>query len=223
MLTVLVAVAFVVMRSAVSAASVAEIANVEDVKNLDTGDIIMSLVENGIMPVFDDDGKNYFYPEEKVDRCYFSFVAVKLSGIKAEAYYGKDTGACDIKNVPAAYVPFVNAAVLSGIVPVYSETIDGEDVLSFRPEKEMTREEAAYILSKLTSGAASSSKLDSFSDRGEITDHFAHGIDKLLGLGIIDGFSDGTFRPLAAMTHEELAVWLNNLIHSGYLITQKGN
>lgn len=208
-LTVIAAVAFVFFKT--PSAQAAENASpvVCDISTSEKKNEITELLSLGVFPVFEEGGEYYFLPYDASERAYMAFAVTKAAGIETYPYKDQPLGVADEKEIPESYLPYVKAAVLSGIMPVF--TSGGEAY--FYPGRNVSRDEAAYVLAKLSGGAISSSKVDDFSDSGDISDAFYRGVDKAVSLGIADGYGDGTFRPRSAITHEELAAWLYNLMH----------
>ena len=207
-LTVIAAVAFVFFRTPTAVAANSA-TTVKDVSSSDKKTEITELIADGVFPVYGTAGDYYFLPYDASERAYMAYAVAKAAGIEPKDYEDQPLDVADEARIPTEYLSYVKAAALSGIMPIYG--IDGK--YYFYPERNVSRDEAAYILSKLAPGAASSSKIDTFSDKGDISEAFYAGVDKALSLGIAEGYSDGTFRPTSAITHEELAAWLYNLKH----------
>lgn len=218
-LTVAAAVAFVFFKTPTTYAAEGHITEVKDIAASAEKEKIVELLSDGVFPLYAENGEYAFLPYDAADRAYVALAVVKSAGISTSDYSGATLGVADEKSIPVEYLPYVKAAVLSGIMPVYGT----DDATYFYSDKNVSREEAAYILSKLAAVAASSSKSDIFSDKDDISDIFYASVDKAVSLGIAEGYGNGTFKPKSAITHEELAAWIYNLKHSGYLITRKGN
>ena len=206
-LTVIAAVAFVFFRTPPAQAAQSVAAAVKDISSSEKKNEITELLGDGVFPVYEENGEYLFLPYDASERAYVAFAVSKAAGLDVKDYEDQPLGVSDADKIPAEYLPYVKAAVLSGIMPVY--TSDGG--VFFYHDRNVSRDEAAYILAKLVTDAASSSKIDGFSDKEEISDVFYSGVDKAVSLGIADGYSDGTFRPKSAITHEELASWIYNL------------
>lgn len=208
-LTVIAAVAFVFFKTPSAQAAENGAIAACDISSSEKKNEISELLSLGVFPVFEEDGEYYFLPYDATERAYMAFAVTKAAGLDKEQYKDEPLGIDDENDIPAAYLPYVKAAVLSGIMPVF--TSGGK--VYFYPGRNVSRDEAAYTLSKLCDGAISSSKIDGFTDSGDISDAYYRGVDKAVSLGIADGYGDGTFRPKNAITHEELAAWLYNLRH----------
>lgn len=205
-LTIIAAVAFVFFRTPTAVAANG-VTSVKDISLSEKRDEIEELLSDGVFPIYAESGEYFFFPYDASERAYTAYAVVKAAGIEPKNYENEPLDVADEARISPEYLPYVKAAVLSGVMPIYN----AGGKFYFYPDRFVTRDEAAYILSKLAPSAASSSKIDDFSDNGDIQSAFYAGVDKALALGIADGFPDGTFRPTSAVTHEELAAWIYNL------------
>lgn len=80
--------------------------------------------------------------------------------------------------------------------------IKGYDNGTFRPERTVTRAEAAVMLFGLLKDPTPGEAAPEFSDV-PVGQWYAEAVHKLAGLGIINGYSDGTFRPGKTITRAE--------------------
>lgn len=91
--------------------------------------------------------------------------------------------------------------------------ITGVDEQNFAPEKEISRAEFATLLIRAlgmkvdVSDTASSQFQDI-----HVTDWYAHMVNTAAKAGLIEGFDDGTFRPLVQVTREQMAAMINRTI-----------
>ncbi|MEV2908676.1 S-layer homology domain-containing protein [Paenibacillus larvae] len=82
----------------------------------------------------------------------------------------------------------------------------------FAPEVQITREEAATIVSKSVEKGTTYSVFAGFNDQDEISDWaYAH-IQFLLGKKIISGYEDGSFRPLKNLNRAEAAALMYKIV-----------
>lgn len=94
--------------------------------------------------------------------------------------------------------------------------IDG----TFKPNQPLTRAEMASLTAMLSPNSTTSGR--GFSD---ITGHWAQAaIKKAQDIGIMNGYSDGTFRPNSKLTRAEAVTAINRVLGRGPLIgvTQPG-
>ena len=92
---------------------------------------------------------------------------------------------------------------------------NGRASTMFEPEESITREEVFTVLGRLLClSGTNETVLEKFSDSGKISD-FAK--DKIIGLlesGYIDGYPDGTIRPLDHITRAEIAQLFHNIFRT---------
>ena len=87
---------------------------------------------------------------------------------------------------------------------VDTEKLGERDILSFCPNEEVSRGDAALIFAKLINGTASSTDFGTLTDLENISDEIENAIEKVMGFNIISS-SDNLFRPNEPITREELA------------------
>ncbi|MBQ3053292.1 MAG: S-layer homology domain-containing protein [Clostridia bacterium] len=99
------------------------------------------------------------------------------------------------------------------ILKVYAEGImKGENEDSFAPEKKLTRGQAAIIMARVLGISPAQSVM--FSDT---KGHYAAGyITALAQRNLMQGYSDGSFKPDREMTREEMAAVLSRIVEPDY-------
>ena len=170
---------------------------------------IAALVNEGILPVEVKDGKAYFHPDKKVTREYIAAALAKAADIDPSPYESVSLGTADEDEISSEYLPYVKALAYFGKIPVYADVVNGKQTLFFYPKTEISRENAAILISGMINESASSSKTDELSDKTDISPDALRDIDKLMGLGIINGYPDGSFRPKESITRAEFASMLS--------------
>ncbi|MFF2483127.1 choice-of-anchor I family protein [Paenibacillus sp. NPDC058071] len=137
-----------------------------------------------------------FKPDNRMTRAEYMAVLYRLIGLQGSTAPGSG-----FKDVPAGawYSVYVNALTSEGIAGGFS---DG----SFRPNKELTREEAFVLLyravkDQLPSGGSK----QPFTDNGDISGWAREAIEALAQAGIIQGGSDGKLNPKKTITRAEIA------------------
>ncbi len=83
---------------------------------------------------------------------------------------------------------------------------------TFCPGDNIIRQDAAIMLSRLAEvmGAVFSGPAKAYTDRAQISDYAAPGVDFVTGVGIMNGNADGSFSPLANITREEAVITVMN-------------
>ncbi len=164
---------------------------------------ITDLYARGAVSGYDDGG---FHPGSGVTRAEFcKFITAGLGVALPE------TSETAFEDVAADewYAPYIAAAAELKIINGYE---DG----GFRPDNNITREEAAAVICRAADalGAAlPETRLNiNFKDENEIQDIFVGYVDKLYTVGIINGDDDGYFRPADSLSRAETAQMIDNLI-----------
>ena len=139
-----------------------------------------------------------FYPKDKLTRAEFATIIVRILNLErysAQTYKYTDTSG----HWAEKYISLVTAA---GYMEGYE---DG----SFKPQKYITREEVAKVLSNMNiNNSENNIENISFNDINE-RDWSYHYIIKIAQKGIIKGYENGSFKPRQEITREEIAVILS--------------
>ncbi len=139
--------------------------------------------------VLSGDGDGTFRPDDSITRAEFAKVIVTAKGYT-------DTASISYTDVAqnAWYYSSLSLAAAAGIINGYE---DG----SFRPEAQITREEACAVISRAygISGGGSGS----FTDSAQISDWAKTYVSQLSSNNIIKGYEDGSFRPQSPITRAE--------------------
>src|SRR5690606_12283162 len=91
------------------------------------------------------------------------------------------------------------------------DAIRGYEDGTFRPDRTVTRAEVASMLARLLPFPADPQGSGGWP--ADIAGHWAQAaIRRLIGLGLMSGYPDGTFRPDAPMTREEMVSVLTRLL-----------
>lgn len=145
---------------------------------------------------------NTFRPDEKMTRAGFVTALVScLGGVKGTTAASPFP---DTKNHWA--LPYINQAIKLGIV-VKSEYPNG-----FKPDGLIKRSEASAMLVRALGLKPAAGDL-SFSDAAEVEKSMYRGyIQTAYNMGMVTGYSDGTFRPFDTVTRAQACVILSRLI-----------
>ena len=142
-----------------------------------------------------------FMPEKSVTRAEFSKMICLAKNISQGSY---GVSFADVSD-NAWYSIYVKALSANNIVNGFS---DG----TFRPEDNISRQDAAVIVWRIIKNSNTESKTV-FSDESEIADYAKEAVSKLGGLGIINGYN-GYFNPADNITRAEAAKILNSIMNS---------
>ncbi|MBQ8552081.1 MAG: phosphodiester glycosidase family protein [Clostridia bacterium] len=171
------------------------------------GEYLNTLYEMGVIQNFDcteSGGELYYEPDLALTRAEFAKILVLYTGTNAFPYVNE--GAALEANTPYDKVPYIRAALASGLMSGRGTTDDGTVI--FDPNATITREEAFKVIGTLLDGNAAEL---TFTDSSAISDWARDGIAKCVGAGIVSGYADGTLLPSATITRSELAAVLVKL------------
>lgn len=170
-----------------------------DMKNaLWASDAVGTLTKRGII-----NGKTptTFAPNDNITREEFVKLVVEAFGIYEN---GEETFTDVSEN--DWYYNYVKRAYASGIV-------NGINSSSFGVGQNITREDMAVILLRALEKSQVVSNHDTqFNDSSNISEYAKESVNKLVGLGIIQGFSDNTFGPKQNATRAQAAVMIYRIM-----------
>jgi hypothetical protein len=157
---------------------------------------INALVGLGIINGYSD---NTFRPNNTLTRAQTAIMIVRAAGISTDEVSSNFT---DVPPTHAAY-KFISAAYQTGIINGYS---DG----TFRPNANVTRAQIAIMVQRAFNIQASGT-IVSFTDvpEGYAPKKF---IEILASQKIVNGYSDGTFKPLNNVTRAQFSTMIYNAI-----------
>jgi hypothetical protein len=157
---------------------------------------INALVGLGIINGYSD---NTFRPNNTLTRAQAAIMIVRAIGLSTE---GVSSNFTDVPPTHAAY-KFISAAYQAGIINGYS---DG----TFRPNAFVTRAQIAIMVQRAFNVQASEIVV-SFTDvpEGYAPKKF---IETLASQKIVNGYSDGTFKPLNNVTRAQFSTMIYNAI-----------
>ncbi len=141
-----------------------------------------------------------FRPDNNITRAEYAKLILNVFDIKE----GGEANFNDVSN-DAWYAPFVASAQANGIIT----GIDG----SFFPERNLTRQDAAVIICRIL-GKSSAENL-TFADKESIADYAVSAVSYLCGIGVINGYSDNTFKPEGYITRAEISKIIHTLSKKG--------
>lgn len=156
------------------------------------GEAIDALAAEGVIDGVDD---NHFDPESNVTREQFAKMIVGALGLPT------GSGVTSFADVDASqwYAPYIAAAVDNGLITGYSDDWFGLG-------DNITREDIATILYR--SLGTEPTAAASFVDMGSVADYAKQAVALLSELGVVNGYTDGTFGPKNLATRAEAAVMI---------------
>ncbi|MEV2909464.1 S-layer homology domain-containing protein [Paenibacillus larvae] len=144
-----------------------------------------------------------FAPFRPITRAEFTTLIIRSMGLDKQ----KPTGSKSFNDINPEdwYYNEVLVAAENGIA-------NGIGSELFAPETQITREEAATIVSHSVKKGTIYSVFTGFIDQDEISDWACAHIQFLLGQKIISGYEDGSFRPLKNLNRAEAAALLYKIV-----------
>ncbi|WP_090108697.1 S-layer homology domain-containing protein [Cohnella sp. OV330] len=140
-------------------------------------------------------------PDQVISRIEFVALVNRLFAYKGSA-------SLQFADVPdnAWYAPQVQAAVSAGYINGFP---DG----TFKPNRQLSRAEAAVMLAKLVPAVErdGANALGAFGDRADVPGYARAALGALVEGGIVQGFADGTVRPGGKLTRAEAVVLLDRI------------
>lgn len=150
----------------------------------------------------------FFAPQQTVTRAQFLTMAAAVADL-AMPTAAVSTGLSDDDSIPAWSRGYVAAGILSGVV---EGSDDGSGNRVFRAETAITRAEAAAILDRCLALADDGREM-AFADRETVPAWAAQSVVNCAATGLLPVFSDNTVRPLDAVTREDAAVMLYEMLN----------
>ena len=142
-----------------------------------------------------------FGPDKKVTRAEFVCMLNRALGNEGEAtisFSDVKSGSWYYHDVAKA----VNAAYAAG-------NTDG----TFQPNKTITRQEAAFMISRVVPTYDDDKSIKSFSDYKSVSDWAYEAMEKMYGRGYISGYSDDRIHPLDALTRAQAVALVTNVYY----------
>ncbi|MFC5404832.1 S-layer homology domain-containing protein [Cohnella soli] len=170
----------------------------------------------GSRMVIEGTGNGQFSPDRTITRAEFAVIVVRGLGLKLES------GASAFPDVKASdwYGSAVNTAVKYGLISGFE---DG----TFRPNEQITREQAMSIIAKAMKVTGLKGKLPaqsvdavlrSFADAAAASNWAKNGIADSVQAGIVSGRGEAGLAPKAFVTRAEVAMMVRNLLQKSDLI-----
>lgn len=160
--------------------------------------------------------KGYFYglsktefgPNKSITRGQFVSVLGRMLNVNVNDY--KDQNFKDVKS-GMYYSPYIAWANKVGIV-------SGVGQGNFAPDKELTREEMAVMMTKFLKLSGKNlnakGKANGFKDNEKIQGWAKDSVNEMARLGLVSGMGDGNFAPKSPFTRAQVAQVLYNIDHN---------
>ena len=172
-----------------------------DMENSEAYNAALTMTETGVMSGSQVGNRYYFYPEESVSRVEFLVMAMNAAGIK-EVPPCDATVFADDADIPASMKGYVAAA--HQLKYISGSLVEGK--LCFLPNEEITRAQAAVMLSNIV-GLCDVAVTPTFADHSEIPVWASEAIYSLNAAGIMNSHA-GYISPTAKITRAQTAQML---------------
>ena len=159
----------------------------------------MTMVEKGVMSGVSIGSNTYFMPDKAVSRV--DFIAMLMNAIGyGDVENVASTGFDDDDEIPATMKGYVKKAKEMGLI---TGSVNAEGEYLFEANREISRAEAALIVSKLVSSEVPTIK-PIYPDRNDIPTWAEDAIYVLVDLGILTSI-DGSIAPSESLTRAQVA------------------
>ena len=169
---------------------------------------IVIMAEEGILNGYKENGRMYFKPDNYMNRAEFAKMICAFSGIDSADYADTQLVFGDSGDIPMWARDYVKAMYEMGII---KGRANDNGTYTFAPFDNISRAEAMTILGRIIEDTETAQL--NFADNADIPDWAAESMRKLLGAGIINGYSDNTIKPQNNIKRAEAAVMLYKLEH----------
>lgn len=163
---------------------------------------VISCVRAGVIEASADG--EMFYPDEYISRAEFLSLAMSAAGYTGFSI--PNTGFADDAEIPTQYKGCIAAAEALGII----DGVESEVGLKFYPNNQITRSEAAVILSRLT--GITGGTVAVFAGSEAIPAWAQGAMAGLYNAGILRGVGDGTLGAYAAITRGAAAQMVSGIL-----------
>ena len=167
---------------------------------------VLTLAEMGVIGGTKIGNDTYFMPDKAVSRIDFLVMLMNSIGVTS-AENVLDTGFDDDAQIPASMKGYVRKAREMGLV---NGSVNASGEYLFEPNRDITRAEAALIVSRLVNGSVPTVK-PTFTDRNEIPTWASDAIYILNDMGILQS-NNGNIAPTSSLTRAQSAQMLYALM-----------
>lgn len=181
-----------------------------DIKDCNTYNAALTMVENSVMSGTDVQGVTYFSPEQSISRAEFVSTAMRAVGI-TDLGGASETVFADDDDIPGSMKGYVNTAYQLGFIN--GSEIDGK--LCFLPDSTITRAEAAVVINNILSSRYEVEMpviLPVFADSTALPSWAKEAIYCMESVGIIKTV-DGYASPEVMVTRGDAAQMLSSVIN----------
>ena len=148
-----------------------------------------------------------FRPNQNISRAQFAVMLYRYLKLDENQYANVSLPFADLGSIPAYAIPAVKALYAEGVITGSEK--NGQ--LYFNPGSSLTRAQAAAMIGRTQTKGYALADL-TFTDSAQIPTYAAYYIRAMVGQGVINGYSDGSFKPHSNITRGQMAKILYNLM-----------
>ena len=148
-----------------------------------------------------------FRPNQNISRAQFAVMLYRYLKLDENQYANVSLPFADLGSIPAYAIPAVKALYAEGVITGSEK--NGQ--LYFNPGSSLTRAQAAAMIGRTQAKGYALANL-TFTDSAQIPTYAAYYIRAMVGQGVINGYSDGSFKPHSNITRGQMAKILYNLM-----------
>ena len=148
-----------------------------------------------------------FRPNQNISRAQFAVMLYRYLKLDENKYADVSLPFADLDNIPEYAIPAVKALYTEGVI----SGAEKNGRLYFNPNNALTRAQAAAMIGRTQAKGYALANL-TFTDSGKIPGYADYYIRTMAAQGVINGYSDGSFKPHSNITRGQMAKILYNLM-----------
>ena len=148
-----------------------------------------------------------FRPNQNISRAQFAVMLYRYLKLDESKYADVSLPFADLDIIPEYAIPAVKALYTEGVI----SGAEKNGRLYFNPNNALTRAQAAAMIGRTQAKGYALANL-TFTDSGKIPGYADYYIRTMAAQGVINGYSDGSFKPHSNITRGQMAKILYNLM-----------
>ena len=148
-----------------------------------------------------------FRPNQNISRAQFAVMLYRYLKLDESKYADVSLPFADLDTIPEYAIPAVKALYTEGVI----SGAEKNGRLYFNPNNALTRSQAAAMIGRTQAKGYALANL-TFTDSGKIPGYADYYIRTMAAQGVINGYSDGSFKPHSNITRGQMAKILYNLM-----------
>ena len=148
-----------------------------------------------------------FRPNQNISRAQFAVMLYRYLKLDESKYADVSLPFADLDTIPEYAIPAIKALYTEGVI----SGAEKNGRLYFNPNNALTRAQAAAMIGRTQAKGYALANL-TFTDSGKIPGYADYYIRTMAAQGVINGYSDGSFKPHSNITRGQMAKILYNLM-----------